>query len=106
VREVATRAALTLGGVDEELRAVLARVRPPPAELLSLWPAERRGQLVLVVQVDEVGAASIAARVRQHDFDAGERALARRIRRIRGDVPVVFMLQDGRVLVVAMRSVT
>jgi hypothetical protein len=102
---VASHAAVTLAGADEELRAILASVQPSPAELLSLWPAARHGQLVLVVRVDHAGAASIAARVRQHDFDAGERALARRVRRIRGDVPVVFMLRDGRVVVVPMRSV-
>jgi hypothetical protein len=100
-----TQAALTRGGADDELRAVLATVRPSPVDMLSLWPVERRGQLVLVVQVGETGAASIAARARQHDFDAGERALARRIRRIRGDVPVVFVLKDGRVVVVPLRSV-
>jgi hypothetical protein len=102
---VGSRAAVMLAAADDELRAILAMVRPSPAELLSLWPAERHGQLVLVVRVDDTGAASIAARVRQHDFDAGERALARRVRRIRGDVPVVFVLADGRVVVVPMRSV-
>jgi alpha-D-ribose 1-methylphosphonate 5-triphosphate synthase subunit PhnG len=96
---------VTLAAADAELRAILAVVQPSPTELLSLWPAERHGQLVLVVRADETGAASIAARVRQHDFDAGERALARRVRRIRGDVPVVFMLGGGRVVVVPLRTV-
>ncbi len=91
---------------DAELRALAASARPAPEEVLSLWPASQRERLVLWIRRDGTGNAEVRARLREHDLDAGDLAkdLARQARRIRGDVPVVFELGEGRSCVVPLAS--
>lgn len=87
-------------GADRDQRDLIRRARPPPEELLSLWPPALRLRLVLFVRVDEAGRVDISARLREHDFDPGGADLARRVRRVRGDVPVVFDRAGARPVVV------
>jgi hypothetical protein len=70
--------------------------------MISLWPAERRAHLVLWIRLDEAGKPQICARLR--DLDLGQLHLTREVRRIRGDIPVVFELDGGRTVVVPWRS--
>jgi hypothetical protein len=88
-----------------ELRGVVALLRPSPEELLSLWPEYRRHDLVVWILVDAAGSVQVAARLREHDVDAGGPGVAREVRRIRGDVPLVFELPGERKIVVPLRWV-
>lgn len=88
-----------------ELRGVVALLRPSPEEILSLWPQHRRDDLVVWILVDADGGVQVAARLREHDFDAGGPGIAREVRRIRGDVPLVFELPGERKIVVPLRWV-
>jgi hypothetical protein len=89
-----------------ELRGVVALLRPSPEEILSLWPEHRRHDLVVWIIVDAAGGVQVAARLREHDFDAGGLGVAREVRRIRGDVPLVFELPGDRKVVVPLRKVS
>jgi hypothetical protein len=93
---VAARATLSPPrSVDDELRDILRRVRPSPAELLSVWPTARRAHVVLVVRVDQVGEASISARQRERAAGDGDPELARRLRRLGRAIPVIFERPEG-----------
>ncbi|HTB73474.1 MAG TPA: hypothetical protein VK762_09540 [Polyangiaceae bacterium] len=88
----------TSSKLDDELRALLARVRPSPAELISLWPSGKRKHVALFIR-ESSGAPLIVARLREdppdhHGADA---------RRTRSTVPVTFELDDGRTVVVPLR---
>jgi hypothetical protein len=89
------------GGVEPGLRHLAASARPTPHEVISLWPAEQRAHLVLWIRLDEAGKPQICARLR--DLDLGQPDLTREVRRIRGDIPVVFELDGGRTVVVPWR---
>ena len=52
-----------------------------------------------------LGKISTGARFRRHVFDGVSRELARDLRRIRGDVPVVLELTDGSVVVVPLKAI-
>jgi hypothetical protein len=80
-------------------------LRPSLEEILSLWPEHRRHDLVAWIIVDAAGGVQVAARLREHDFDAGGLGVAREVRRIRGDVPLVFELPGERKVVVPLRWV-
>ena len=88
--------------VDEPIPGVLARIRPKLDEVLSLWPAERRGQLVLWAQLDARGETAVGARFREHAADRGWRDLVTALGRIRDDVPVVLELEEGRAIVLPL----
>jgi hypothetical protein len=90
--------------VDADLRAVVARLRPSPEELLTLWPPDRRRHVVFIVRVDGSGEASVRATLREHARASGDLALVRRLRAIQGDVPVVFERADRDDVVVPWRS--
>jgi hypothetical protein len=84
---------------EQRVGELVARVRPSPEEVVSLWPRERRSELVVVIRVDDRGEPSIQVRLRERD---GTDAVL--TRRVRGDVPVV--LEDGgRAVVVPLSSV-
>ncbi len=84
--------------LDDELRALLARVRPSPAELISLWPSGKRKHVALFIR-ESSGAPLIVARLREDPRD-NYRSDAHRTR---GAVPVTFELGDGRTVVVPLR---
>jgi hypothetical protein len=84
--------------LDDELRELLARVRPSPAELVSLWPSGKRKHVALFIRASS-GAPSIVARLREDPFDPG----GSDAHRTRGAVPVTFELGDGRTIVVPLR---
>jgi hypothetical protein len=71
-------------------------------ELLSLWPPALRLRLVLFVRVDEAGRVDVSARLREDDFDPGGADLARQVRCVRGDVPVVFDRAGARPVVLPL----
>jgi hypothetical protein len=81
---------------------VVSLLRPSPEELLSLWPESRRHDLVLRIVIDAAGGVQVAAQLREHDFDVGGPGVAREVRRIRGDVPLVFDLPGERKIVVPL----
>ena len=81
-------------------RELVRNAQPSPAELLTLWPAELRLRLVLLVRVDESGGVEVSARLREHDFEPSAPNLARQVRRVRGDVPVVVHTPGARPVVV------
>jgi hypothetical protein len=87
--------------LDGELRAVLARVRPSPAELVSLWPPRKRKHVAVFIR-ESSGEPQIIARLWTMDFDSaadGEHATGP----AGGRVPVFFELRDGRTVVVPLR---
>jgi len=86
------------------LRDVLSRARPLLDELPLLWHRDVRTRLVLFVRADENGAIDVSARLREHDFDPGGPELARRVRRVRDDVPVVVEVPGTRPLVLRWGS--
>jgi hypothetical protein len=101
-RDVATRkVAEVRSTLDGELRAVLARVRPSPAELVSLWPARKRKHVAVFIR-ESSGEPEIMARLWAKDFDSagndGRAAVPSR-----GTVPVFFELRDGRTVIVPLR---
>jgi len=99
------RAALAeRSSLDDEIRTVLPRLRPSPVEIASLWPADRRERVFLVVSIDAAGNTAIQARTRDEDRGACAADLLRRLRRVRNDVPVVFDWGDGRSIVVPLRA--
>jgi hypothetical protein len=60
---------------------------------------------VLWARFDAGSAPELGARTREHDFDAAGPGLAREVRRVRGDVPVVIELRGGRTVVLGWRTV-
>jgi hypothetical protein len=91
---VAPRAAPSRASIDGAIAAIVARAHPSLADVVSLWPRARRADLVVAIRVDEAGRPSLRAWLRAHDFDVGDADVARAIRAIRGDVPVVIDLGD------------
>ena len=88
--------------LDHELRAVLARVRPSPAELVSLWPERERKHIAVFIR-ESSGEPQIMARPRTEDgSSADNNGRARHPSRDR--VPVFFELRSGRTVVVPLQS--
>jgi hypothetical protein len=82
---------------DRALDELLARARPSVAEVLSLWPASRRKDVVVWVRIDQEGETTIDARLREPHLDHA-------VPRIRGDAAVVFELGSDRRVVLPSRS--
>jgi hypothetical protein len=87
--------------LDGELRAMLARVRPSPAELVSLWPPGKRKHVTVFIR-ESSGEPQIIARLSAMDFDAAAED-GRATAPTGGKVPVFFQLRDGRTVVVPLR---
>ena len=87
--------------LDDELRALLARVRPSPAELVSLWPATKRKRLAVFI-LESAGAPQIIARLWTQDCHSPD--IDGRARHpSHGRMPVFFELRDGRTVVIPLR---
>jgi hypothetical protein len=91
----------TLEPIDPEVRELGSSARHTLREVISLWPADQRKRLVVWIRRDERGAPQIRARLRDPELDGPELApeLAFDLRRVRGDVPVVFELEGKTVVV-------
>ena len=88
---------------EEAARRALAGAQPSLAEILSLWPAERRLRIVLWVKLGEAGTIVIGAHPREQPIAGAAPEVKRLVRRIRADVPVVLELPDGGTVVVPLR---
>jgi hypothetical protein len=95
--------------IDAGVRAAVSGARPSLEEMLSLWSADLHGSVVLRVRLGPGGEVVIGAHLREHADHAwggGDRDVARDVRRIREDVPVVVDLEDGGAIVVPLRALT
>jgi hypothetical protein len=90
--------------VEDAVRAALAGARPSLEELLSLWPFGRRDAVVLRATLGTDGAVSVGANLRERVLESEPSDLARGVRQIRGDVPVVLELAGVGWVVVPLRS--
>jgi hypothetical protein len=90
--------------VDDELLALLARVRPSLLELVSLWPVGQQRQLALFIGTAPSGDAQIRARLRGDRGDERRESTGGRARS-RDDLPVTFELGDGRTIVLRLAAV-
>jgi hypothetical protein len=91
-------------GIEDAVRLALGGARPSLDEILSLWPVARHDRIVLWARVSTDGAISLGARLREQAFEGQSPALARDVRRIRNDVPVVLELDNVGSVVVPMRE--
>jgi hypothetical protein len=91
--------------LEDAQRLVVAGARTALDEILSLWPPAEHERIVLWASFGPLGKISTGARFRRHVFDGVSRELARDLRRIRGDVPVVLELTDGSVVVVPLKAI-
>jgi hypothetical protein len=96
--------AVHAGMIEDTVRAALAGAHPSLDEILSLWPVGRHDRIVLRARLGTDGAISIGAHMREHAFEGQPRDLARDVRRIRNDVPVVLELDEVGSVVVPMRT--
>jgi hypothetical protein len=92
--------------IEQTARLAIASAKPSPRDILSLWPSDQRERLVLWAFVGPANEVAIAARFRKHAFDGALRALSHDLRRIRGDVPVVVELHDGRTIIMPLRALS
>jgi hypothetical protein len=90
--------------IESAVRAALAGARPSLDEILSLWPTGQRGRVVLWARLGADGAISTGAHLREQASEAQPPDVARDVRRIRNDVPVVLALDDVGSVVVPMRT--
>jgi hypothetical protein len=94
---------LEADAIDAEALATAGRVRGWLSELITLWPSSQRGEVVLWVRTAD-GETSAGARMRAQVM-AGVDSIARRVRKIRNDVPVVVEIGGGRTVVAPWRAV-
>jgi hypothetical protein len=90
--------------IEDAVRAALAGARPSLEEILSLWPLARRDRVVLWAELGADGAICVRATLREHVLRREPVDLARGVRRIRDDVPVVLGLAGVGQVVVPMRA--
>ena len=91
--------------LDDDVKGAIASVRTWLTELIALWPAHARDQIVLWVQSSPGDAAGAGAGARpraQVEEQAGD--VAAQVRKIRRDTPVVVELVGGRTVVIPWRS--
>jgi hypothetical protein len=91
-------------GIEGAVRAGLVDARPSLDEILSLWPAGHHGRVVLWVRVGTDGGVTVGAHLREQALEAQPPDVARDVRRIRNDVPVVLELDAVGSVVVPMRA--
>jgi hypothetical protein len=93
-------------GIEGAVRAGLAGTRPSLDEILSLWPVGHHDRVVLWARVGADGGLAVGARMRDQPFGTQPPEVAREVRRIRNDVPVVLELDAVGSVVVPMRTLT
>ena len=91
-------------GIEDAVCGALASARPSLDEILSLWPVGRHNRIVLRARLAADGAISIGAHMREQTLEGQPPDLARDVRRIRDDVPVVLELDEVGSVVVPMRA--
>jgi hypothetical protein len=96
-----SRAAELRPDVDDELLALLARVRPSLLELVSLWPEAQQTQLALFIRTSPSGDPHVCARLCSGDRGGHQSEPARS----RDEVPVTFDFGDGRTMVLPLAAV-
>jgi hypothetical protein len=91
---------------EDAVRAALKDRRPSLEDILSLWPQDQHDRLVLWARLGRGGEVAIGAQLRDEPIEgAGERCdLARDVRRIRGDIPVVVELAGAPKVVLPLRA--
>jgi hypothetical protein len=89
---------------EEAACRALSGARPSLDEILSLWPADRRNCIVLWVKVGHAGSLVIGAHPRDQPVAGAGRKVARDLRRIRDDVPVVLEFHDRGTVIVPLRT--
>ncbi len=90
--------------IEGAVRAALVGARPSLEEILSLWPLGRRGSVVLWAELGADGAICVRASLREQVVQSEPSDLARGVRRICDDVPVVLELAGVGRVVVPMRT--
>lgn len=90
--------------IENAVRAALAGARPSLDEILSLWPAGQRDRIVLRARLGADGGISTGALLREQAFEAQPPDVARDVRRIRNDVPVILELDEVGTVVIPMRA--
>jgi hypothetical protein len=91
-------------GIEGAVRAGLADARPSLDEILSLWPVGHHDRIVLWARLGADGGIAVGAHLREEPFGARPPEVARDVRRIRNDVPVVLELDTVGSVVVPMRA--
>jgi hypothetical protein len=91
--------------LDDELIALLARVRSSLLELVSLWPEGQQRQLAVFVGTTPSGEPEICARLCSGDRGDHRGKSARPRARSRDELPVTFELGDGRTIVLPLAAV-
>jgi hypothetical protein len=91
--------------LDDDLLALLARVRPSLLELVSLWPEGQQKQLALFVGTARSGDPQVRALLCSGDRGDHRGESARSRARSRDDLPVTFELGDGRMMVLPLAAV-
>jgi hypothetical protein len=99
------RAAELRPDVDDELLALLVRVRPSLLELVSLWPEGQQKQLALVIGTAPSGDPHICARLCSGDRGDHQGESARPRARSRDELPVTFELGNGRTVILPLAAV-
>jgi hypothetical protein len=94
----------TMAQTLSAVRAAVAGARPSLDDVLSLWPAGQRYRVVLRARLGADGGVSIGAHLREQAVEAQAPDVARDVRRIRSDVPVVLELDEASSVVVPMRT--
>ena len=92
--------------VEGAVRAGLADARPSLDEILSLWPVGHHDRVVLWARLGTDGGLAVGAQLREQALEAQPPEVARDVRRIRNDVPVVLELDAVGSVVVPMRALT
>jgi hypothetical protein len=91
--------------LEDAVRVALTGKRPALEEILSLWPVDRHDRLVLWARLGPGGEVALGAHLREQPHEeAWARDLARDVRRIRDDIPVVVELAGAPKVVVSLRA--
>jgi hypothetical protein len=91
-------------GIEGAVRAALAGARPSLDEILSLWPVGHHDRIVLWARLAVDGGIAVGAHLREQPFGAQTPAVARDVRRIRNDVPVILEVEAVGSVVIPMRA--